>query len=79
MKKLRITVDGKVYDVTVQVLEDDEREIGTRASFLSRRLPPRDPAAGATRARSPPRGRPCAKGDPNASSRRSPGPCRRSS
>lgn len=25
MKKLRITVEGKVYDVTVQVLEDDER------------------------------------------------------
>lgn len=24
MKKLRITVEGKVYDVTVQVLEDDE-------------------------------------------------------
>lgn len=25
MKKLRITVEGKVYDVTVEVLEDDER------------------------------------------------------
>jgi glutaconyl-CoA/methylmalonyl-CoA decarboxylase subunit gamma len=24
MKKLRITVEGKVYDVTVQILEDDE-------------------------------------------------------
>ncbi|MDL1950558.1 acetyl-CoA carboxylase biotin carboxyl carrier protein subunit, partial [Acidobacteria bacterium ACD] len=25
MKKLRISVNGKVYDVEVQVLEDDER------------------------------------------------------
>ncbi len=25
MKKLRITVQGKVYDVTVEVLEDDEK------------------------------------------------------
>ena len=33
MKKLRITVDGKVYDVTVEVLEDDE-PIGTAAAGL---------------------------------------------
>lgn len=30
MKKLRITVEGKVYEVTVQVLEDDEA-IGSAA------------------------------------------------
>jgi biotin carboxyl carrier protein len=34
MKKLRITVDGKVYDVTVQVLEDDEATV-TGAGFVS--------------------------------------------
>jgi biotin carboxyl carrier protein len=34
MKKLRITVEGKVYDVTVQVLEDDEASV-TGAGFVS--------------------------------------------
>lgn len=34
MKKLRITVDGKVYEVTVQVLEDDEAAV-SGAGFLS--------------------------------------------
>lgn len=27
MKKLRITVDGKVYDVDVEILQDDENQI----------------------------------------------------
>lgn len=34
MKKLRITVNGKAYDVSVQVLEDDE-QVGTGTGFLS--------------------------------------------
>lgn len=38
MKKLRITVDGKAYDVTVQVLEDDEAVV-SGAGFSSP-LPP---------------------------------------
>ena len=71
MKKLRITVDGKVYDVTVQVLEDDEREIGRGRRFLLRprrrataaaRQPPA-PLAGSAAVRAPP------KGDPNADPR----------
>ncbi len=32
MKKLRITVSGKVYDVEVQVLQDDEA-IGSAATL----------------------------------------------
>jgi glutaconyl-CoA/methylmalonyl-CoA decarboxylase subunit gamma len=32
MKKLRITVEGKVYEVTVQVLEDDEALASTGAA-----------------------------------------------
>jgi glutaconyl-CoA/methylmalonyl-CoA decarboxylase subunit gamma len=39
MKKLRISVDGKVYDVTVQVLEDDEALV-SNASYLSPQIPP---------------------------------------
>jgi glutaconyl-CoA/methylmalonyl-CoA decarboxylase subunit gamma len=39
MKKLRISVDGKVYDVTVQVLEDDEA-IGSNSTHLSPAMPP---------------------------------------
>jgi len=34
MKKLRITVEGKTYDVTVQVLEDDEATV-SGAGFVS--------------------------------------------
>jgi biotin carboxyl carrier protein len=34
MKKLRITVEGKVYEVTVQVLEDDEAVV-SGAGFVS--------------------------------------------
>ncbi len=73
MKKLRITVNSKVYDVTVQVLEDDERVAGE--NFLSP-LPslgapaPVVAAAPASPAPSPshpmhPNGTPI-KGDPNA-------------
>jgi glutaconyl-CoA/methylmalonyl-CoA decarboxylase subunit gamma len=62
MKKLRITVEGKTYDVTVQVLEDDERE--TDAGFLSP-LPPAPRPAGPPRPAPAPAGPPI-KGDPNA-------------
>jgi biotin carboxyl carrier protein len=41
MKKLRITVNQRVYDVTVQVLEDDER-IGGEGGLV---LPPAPPSA----------------------------------
>jgi biotin carboxyl carrier protein len=62
MKKLRITVDGKAYDVTVQVLEDDEREMDA-GSFLSPLpLAPRP----ARPAPLPAPGSPLPKGDPNA-------------
>jgi glutaconyl-CoA/methylmalonyl-CoA decarboxylase subunit gamma len=63
MKKLRITVDGKTYDVTVQVLEDDEREVNG-AGFLSP-LPPAPRPAPASPA-PPGAGTPMPKGDPNA-------------
>jgi biotin carboxyl carrier protein len=66
MKKLRITVNNKVYDVTVQVLEDDE-QVATGTGYLSPLPPviaaPRSPAA------MPPAPAPGAmpiKGDPNA-------------
>jgi glutaconyl-CoA/methylmalonyl-CoA decarboxylase subunit gamma len=62
MKKLRITVDGKAYDVTVQVLEDDEREMDA-GSFLSPLPPAPRPARPAPL---PPPGSPLPKGDPNA-------------
>ena len=42
MKKLRITVEGKTYDVEVQVLEDDEAVV-SGAGFVS---PLPTPAAG---------------------------------
>jgi biotin carboxyl carrier protein len=46
MKKLRITVEGKVYDVTVQILEDDEATV-SGAGFLSPLPPVRQPPRGA--------------------------------
>lgn len=50
MKKLRITVNNMVYDVTVQVLEDDEQVV-TGAGYVSPVAPPasavRPPAAAA--------------------------------
>jgi biotin carboxyl carrier protein len=42
MKKLRITVEGKVYEVTVQVLEDDEATLGS-PGYLSPLPPMRQP------------------------------------
>jgi biotin carboxyl carrier protein len=64
MKKLRITIEGRTYDVTVQVLEDDERE-ANGTDFLSP-LPrtPRPAAPAAPRPAAPPTAMP--KGDPNA-------------
>ncbi len=50
MKKLRITVNQNVYDVTVQVLEDDEQQV-TGAGYLSPLPPPpvlRQPQAAPT-------------------------------
>jgi biotin carboxyl carrier protein len=44
MKKLRITVNQKVYDVVVQVLEDDEQTV-TGAGFLNPLPPPPKSAA----------------------------------
>ena len=56
MKKLRITVNQTVYDVTVQVLEDDEQQV-TGAGYLSP-LPPvpvlRQPQAAAPPVAAPP-------------------------
>lgn len=43
MKKLRITVNNMVYDVTVQVLEDDEQVV-TGAGFVNPVAPPVGPA-----------------------------------
>ena len=63
MKKLRITIEGKSYDVTVQVLEDDEREADP-TSFLSP-LPPTPKAAPEGRLTAAP-AVPMPKGDPNA-------------
>lgn len=40
MKKLRITVQGKVYDVTVEVLEDDEKIQSDGVGFSGSPLPP---------------------------------------
>lgn len=63
MKKLRITVEGKSYDVTVQVLEDDERESNGAGLFSP--LPPAPRPAGATPPAAP-TPTPAPKGDPNA-------------
>ena len=51
MKKLRITVEGKSYDVTVQVLEDDEATV-SGAGFVSP-LPAPPPRASAAPAPPP--------------------------
>lgn len=67
MKKLRITVNNMVYDVTVQVLEDDEQVV-TGAGYVSAVAPPaavaRPPAA-ATPAPTPPGG-PAGASDANS-------------
>lgn len=58
MKKLRITVNGKVYDVEVQVLEDDER--------LASPLPLVSPIAMPAPALVPPAGSAAPSGPPKA-------------
>ena len=70
MKKLRITVNQKVYDVVVQVLEDDEQAV-TGAGFMNPLPPPPKSAAVpvAAPAPAPPPVPPSTaplKGDPNA-------------
>ncbi len=72
MKKLRITVNQKVYDVVVEVLEDDEQAV-TGAGFINPLPPPPKSAAVPV---APPRPAPAPapvppsaaplKGDPNA-------------
>ena len=57
MKKLRIRVDDHVYDVTVEVLEDDESANG-HAPVSQVHPPSRPPAASAS---SPPATRPLAE------------------
>lgn len=52
MKKLRITVDGRTYDVTVHVLEDDEAAV-TGAGFVSPLPPPPARAVRSTPAPAP--------------------------
>ncbi|MBM4319703.1 MAG: acetyl-CoA carboxylase biotin carboxyl carrier protein subunit [Deltaproteobacteria bacterium] len=52
MKKLRITVEGKVYDVTVEVLEDDEL-LASEGVGIGPRLAPPAPLPAAVRAASP--------------------------
>ena len=60
MKKLRITVEGQVYDVTVQVLEDDEASV-SGAGFIT---PPAAMLAPVTRPAAP--GRPLPQRQPDA-------------
>lgn len=58
MKKLRISVNGKVYDVEVQVLEDDERLASPLPLVTPIAMPaPTVPAAGAAPAPAPAAGR----------------------
>ena len=64
MKKLRITVENKTYDVTVQVLEDDEREV-TGAGFVASLPPAAPPRPAAPPMVRTPSGAPI-KGDPDA-------------
>ncbi|HSK09563.1 MAG TPA: biotin/lipoyl-containing protein [Vicinamibacterales bacterium] len=77
MKKLRITVNQKVFDVVVQVLEDDEQTV-TGAGFMNPLPPPPKSAATPIAAPAPPAAPPASsaiptmpsgaplKGDPNA-------------
>jgi biotin carboxyl carrier protein len=62
MKKLRITVEGKVYEVTVQVLEDDEAAV-TGAGFVA---PPAGMLPPPPRPAAPPAARPLPTTQPNA-------------
>jgi biotin carboxyl carrier protein len=61
MKKLRITLDGKTYDVTVEVLEDDEAPYAAPGGFGNLPLPP--PPSQAPRAAAPPPSTVVKKGD----------------
>lgn len=72
MKKLRITVNGKVYEVVVQVLEDDEQRVpganlgsvlATRAASPAAGGAPLPPAAAPAGA--PPASAPRVAPDPN--------------
>jgi biotin carboxyl carrier protein len=70
MKKLRITVEGKVYEVTVQVLEDDENVV-PGAGYVTPptgMLPPQPPRAAAPvpEIRVPAGSRPLPKTQPDA-------------
>jgi len=70
MKKLRITVNGKDYDVSVQVLEDDEQVVTGSTGFLSPlppvTAPPRPPSSMPAPVAAPLRAGVPIKGDPNA-------------
>lgn len=70
MKKLRITVNGRDYDVTVQVLEDDEQVVTGSTGFLSPlppvTAPPRSPSSMPPAPPAPPSAGAALKGDPNA-------------
>ena len=73
MKKLRITVNGRDYDVSVQVLEDDEQVVTGATGFLSPlppvTAPPRSPASMPAPVAAPhvtPAAGVPIKGDPNA-------------
>ena len=52
MKKLRLTMNGKTYDVTVEVLEDDEQYV------TGGNLPSARTAAAAPRVKAAPTGAP---------------------
>ncbi len=64
MKKLRITVGGSVYEVLVEVLEDDEQYLGGSTLGVPSPPPARPSRAAATPAAAP--AQPLGPGDPNA-------------
>lgn len=64
MKKLRITVGGKVYEVVVEVLEDDEQYL-TGSTLGVPPTAPRPPRA-ASPVSAPPPAQAIGPGDPNA-------------
>jgi biotin carboxyl carrier protein len=65
MKKLRITVAGKVYEVVVEVLEDDEQYL-TGSTLGVPQTTVRPTRAAAPAAAPPPASHPVGPGDPNA-------------
>jgi biotin carboxyl carrier protein len=58
MKKLRLTLNGKIYEVVVEVLEDDEQYV------TGGNLPSARTAGGAPRVKAAPAGAPAAPGAP---------------